>query len=110
MTEKEKLIEMIQNSDKIKRYKRLEALMNNNDEIKGRIQDLKKLQQQMINAKEMEKPRAYKDFKIRYDTLKKEIEEYPLMAEYFSLQAEINGAIQHIIEAIEQEINDQLRL
>lgn len=110
MTERDKLIKMIEESDPIKRYRRLEALINNSETIKSRMRDLKKLQQQMINAKEMEKHHAFQDFKTRYDALKEEIEAYPLMSEYFSLQAEINDMIQHIVDAIEREISEQLRL
>jgi cell fate (sporulation/competence/biofilm development) regulator YmcA (YheA/YmcA/DUF963 family) len=110
MTERDKLIEMIKESDTIKRYQRLETRINSNEAIKSRMHELKKLQKQMVNARELEKPRAFKDFKARYDALKHEIETYPLMSEYFDLQTEINDAIQHIVDAIEREIRDQLRL
>ncbi|MFP4187414.1 MAG: YlbF family regulator [Acholeplasmataceae bacterium] len=110
MSERDKLIEMIEESDRIKRYQRLEKIINNSEEIKSRMQDLKELQQQMINAREMGKSRAFNDFKRRYNALKEEIETYPLMSEYLSLQEEINDAIQHIIEEIERKIHDRLRL
>lgn len=110
MTEKDKLIEMIEKSETVRRYRRLEALINNSETIKTRMNELKKLQQQMINAREMGKTSAHDDFKTRYERMKEEIEAYPLVGEYLFLQAEINEAIQHIIEAISDKINDHLRL
>ncbi len=104
MTEKEKLIEMILQNEEIQRYKRIENIINNNKKLKAKINQLKVLQKQLINAKQVGKIQAISEFESRYQALYNEIEEYPLMSDYLALQGDINEMIQSIQSIIEEGI------
>ncbi|MBU1141835.1 MAG: YlbF family regulator [Firmicutes bacterium] len=104
MTEKEKLIEMILQNEDIKRYRRIEKTINSNKQLKAKINQLKAVQKQLINAKQIEKKQAVIEFENLYETLLKEIEDYPLMSDYLALQGDINEMMQTIQSIIEEGI------
>ena len=105
MSEKEKLIKLIENNEVIQRYKKIESIVNKDKILKRKINQLKTIQKQLINAKEISKTNAIEKFQSEYDKLLEEIEEYPLMAEYLDLQEEINQVIKDVIGIIETTIN-----
>ncbi|AUD64896.1 hypothetical protein BK011_04105 [Tenericutes bacterium MZ-XQ] len=108
MTEKQKIIEMIKNSEEIKRYKAIEKVINDNQDLKLKINQLKTVQKQLVNAKEIQKEKSAEHFQKLYDDLLDEIEAYPLMSDYLALQGDINEMIQAIAEIIEDGINNEL--
>jgi cell fate (sporulation/competence/biofilm development) regulator YmcA (YheA/YmcA/DUF963 family) len=104
MTEREKLIQMILENETIARYRRIETLINGNKELKGKIGELKSIQKQLVNAKEIQKTEAIITFQKRYDDLLATIEAYPLMSDYLALQSDINEMLQSIVSIIEDGI------
>jgi cell fate (sporulation/competence/biofilm development) regulator YmcA (YheA/YmcA/DUF963 family) len=108
MTEKEKLIEMLANDEEIKRYKRIESMINEHKELKKKMNQLKSLQKQLVNAKQIEKTEAVKQFQKQYDEQFDEIENYPLMSDYLALQSDINTMIQSIVDIIEEGIEKDM--
>ncbi len=108
LTEKDKLIEMIKNDERIKRYQAIENIINNDEKLKAKINKLKTIQKQLVNAKEINKQKSVEHFQKQYDTLLEEIELTPLMSDYLALQGEINEMIQAIAEIIEDGINKEL--
>ncbi len=106
MTEKEKLIQMILENEDIKRYKRIEKIINDNKELKTKIGALKSVQKQLVNAKEIQKPEAILAFEARYQVLLDEIESYPLMSDYLALQGDINEMLQAIQDIIQNGIEN----
>ncbi|MBN2299855.1 MAG: YlbF family regulator [Acholeplasmataceae bacterium] len=102
MTEKDKLIRMILENEDVIRYKKIEKIINNDKKLKTQMSQLKAIQKQLINAKQIEKKQAIIELESRYQMLLKEIEETPLMSDYLALQGDINEmlhSIQDIIEA-----------
>jgi cell fate (sporulation/competence/biofilm development) regulator YmcA (YheA/YmcA/DUF963 family) len=108
LTEKEKLIEMIKNNETIKRYQAIEKVLNSNKELKQKINKLKSIQKQLVNAKQINKTESIKHFDKLYNELLEEIEAYPLMSDYLALQGDINDMIQHITQIIEDGVNKEL--
>lgn len=108
LTEKQKLIEMIKNNEQIQRYKAIEKVINDNQDLKNKINQLKTVQKQLVNAKEIQKEKAIIHFQEIYDSLLEEIESYPLMSDYLALQGDINEMIQAIAEILEDGINNEL--
>ena len=104
MTEKEKLILMLKENEEIKRYQRLERLINSNKELKAKMGELKSLQKQLVNAKHIGKTQAIESFQARYDTLYQSLLDYPLMSDYMALQSDINELLQNIVGIIEEGI------
>jgi cell fate (sporulation/competence/biofilm development) regulator YlbF (YheA/YmcA/DUF963 family) len=58
MSEKDKLIQMVKENETIIRYKKIEKIINEHQEIKEKIQKLKAIQKQLVNAKEIGKTEA----------------------------------------------------
>jgi len=108
LTEKEKLLEMVQNDERIKRYQAIEKVINSNKILKQKINKLKTIQKQLVNAKEIQKQKSIEHFQALYDELLEEIETYPLMSDYLALQGDINEMIQAVAEIIEDGINKEL--
>lgn len=102
MTEKEKLIQMIEEDEEIQRYKRIELAINQNRELKVKFNELKSVQKQLVNAKHIGKKEAIDAFQTRYDALYEAIEAYPLMSDYLALQSDINDMIQSIVGILEE--------
>lgn len=102
MTEKEKLIQMIEEDEEIQRYKRIEQAINQNRELKAKFNELKNVQKQLVNARHIGKKEAIDAFQTRYDALYEAIEAYPLMSDYLALQSDINDMIQSIVGIIEE--------
>ncbi|VEU80684.1 YlbF family regulator [Haploplasma axanthum] len=103
-----KIIEKIKNEPKIKRYKELEDILNQNQEVSHKIEELKNIQKQMINAKNLGKIEIQTKLENDYQNKLEEIENYPLMTEYMDLQEEINVFLQNIKEIIESGIDSDL--
>jgi len=108
MDEKQKLIQMLKKNEQIQRYKAIEKVINENEDLKHKINQLKTVQKQLVNAKEIQKEKAIHHFQEVYDTLLDEIESYPLMSDYLALQGDINEMIQTINEILEDGINKEL--
>ncbi|PKK96555.1 MAG: hypothetical protein CVV58_05760 [Tenericutes bacterium HGW-Tenericutes-3] len=104
MTEKEKLIDLVIQNEEIQRYKRIEKVINDNKNLKAKFNQLKAIQKQMINAKQIGKQQAIIEFEKRYQTLLDEIESYPLMSDYLALQGDINEMLQQVQSIIEEGI------
>jgi len=102
MTEKEKLIQMIEEDEEIQRYKQIELAINQNRELKAKFNELKSVQKQLVNAKHIGKKEAIDAFQTRYDALYEAIEAYPLMSDYLALQSDINDMIQSIVGILEE--------
>ena len=109
MTEKEKMIDMILKNEDIQRYKRIEKIVNNNKQLKDKINQLKAVQKQLINAKQIGKTQAIIEFEKRYNTLLNEIESYPLMSDYLALQGDINEMLQQVQSIIETGIEKDFK-
>ena len=106
MSEKDKLIQMVKENETIIRYKKIEKIINEHQEIKEKIQKLKAIQKQLVNAKEIGKTEAVNAFQEKFDVLYKEIEEFPLMSEYLALQSDINDMMQTIQDIIQEGIEN----
>jgi cell fate (sporulation/competence/biofilm development) regulator YmcA (YheA/YmcA/DUF963 family) len=101
MNERDKLIQMVQSNESVKRYLKIEKIVNENPKIRSQIENLKTIQKQMINARELGKNKAFQVFQEKYQFLLEEIENEPIMLEYFPLQSEINQLLEHILNIIE---------
>ena len=109
MTEKEKLIDMVLKNEDIQRYKRIEKIVNNNKQLKDKINQLKAVQKQLINAEQIGKTQAIIEFEKRYNMLLNEIESYPLMSDYLALQGDINEMLQQVQSIIETGIEKDFK-
>jgi cell fate (sporulation/competence/biofilm development) regulator YmcA (YheA/YmcA/DUF963 family) len=102
MNAREKLIHMIEENEDVQRYKRIEEIINHNQELKTKFNELKSVQKQLVNAKHIGKKEAIDAFQVQYDALYEAIEAYPLMSDYLALQSDINDMIQTVVNILEE--------
>lgn len=100
---------MIKNNESVKRYQKIEKILNENEDLNSMINKLKTIQKQLINAKEIQKQKSIEHFEQLYNKLFEEIQCYPLMSDYLALQGEINDMIQQVTQVIEDGVNKELK-
>ena len=105
MTSKDEIISYFNSKDEVKRLKELEHLIDKDDVLKNKINEVKKLQQKMINSKEYNLINQYKEDKRLYDELLEEINDYPFMGEYLDLLDLVNNELRYLTDGINEEID-----
>ena len=109
MSEKEKLIQMIKEDPNIIRYRKIEELIHKDQELGRKMNQLKAIQKQLVNAKELQKTQAIQTYQNAFDALYEEIESYPLIPEYLALQSDINAMLKEIQSIIEEGIENDFK-
>lgn len=104
------IIDVINNNEKIKRYRELEKLVNEDQDVLNLIDELKAVQKQIVHAEKLEKKDMLKVLQEKADDINNSIFNYPVMAEYLDLQAEVNELIQSFKEVIETSLAKDLAL
>ena len=110
MSEKDKLIEMIESHPDIIRYKKIEKLINEHQELKDKFNELKAIQKQLVNAKQIQKKEAILHFEKQYQELLDTIDNYILMSEYLELKNNKNDMLKEITKIIEEGIEEDFSI
>ncbi|HHW79587.1 MAG TPA: hypothetical protein GX742_02155 [Acholeplasmataceae bacterium] len=99
------IIDKIKSNEKIKRYRELEEIINNNESINEKINNLKQIQKQIVHAKEYKKETYLAKLENEYATIYENITKHPIMAEYLDLQEEINNLLKDFSNIVEKGVN-----
>lgn len=108
MKTKNVIITKINENSKIIRYKELEKIINNDQALGAKMQELKAVQKQIVHAEKLQKNEQLSILKIQYDNMLENITNHPLMAEYIDLQEEVNHFLQEFKNIIESGIDSDL--
>lgn len=92
-------------SELVKRIHNLENIIDNSPMLNSKLADLKKIQKQMVNAKEFNQTNQYLVYKKQYDDLYQTILDYPFVEEYLDLLDEANFMLNEVTTIIEKKIN-----
>ncbi|MDE6047274.1 MAG: YlbF family regulator [Anaeroplasmataceae bacterium] len=103
------LKEAFQQEAVVKRIHELENYIDTNIELKEKMQNLKLLQKQMVNAKEYGQSKQYALYNDEYQKLYQQILDYPFVEEYLDLLEEANQMLITVTNIIETKINLKLR-
>lgn len=106
--ELEKLLQLLDQNETIKRYKEIEERVNNNEKLTQLVEDIKEAQKDAVQFAHYGKPEAEKEAIKRADELTAQFDEHPLVLAYREQLAEANDLLQHITAMIQRGINDQL--
>lgn len=86
----------------VKEYQQYEAVLKKHPELLTMEEELKTMQKEMIVAKAKEQ-----DIDIaRYQKLKKQFEEHPLVVNYMYLKEEVNTLLQETASLINEGLNE----
>lgn len=103
MNPKDALIQVIENDEKTKRFKELDAIIETHPTLYKDYENLKLLQQKMVRAKANKK--TLTDEEKTYNNALDSLMNHPLMSEYLDLIESINEDIKWVTETIESSIN-----
>lgn len=99
-----KIVEAIQQDPNVKRFKELEAIIDQDANLQADYKSLLNAQKVMVQ-REVTKHKDYEDAKQHYESLKEKLLEHVLMSEYLDLLETLNEDIHLIQTIIEDEIN-----
>lgn len=91
------------NLDVIKEYQKYEDLISNNEEIKALENMMKAYQKKIVNQKAKQDSNVVDTIK-KYQQLKDEFENHPLVVNYLYLKDEVNNLLQTINAYINREL------
>lgn len=106
--ELEKLLQLLEQNETIKRYKEIEQRVNNNEKLTQLVEEIKAAQKDAVQFAHYGKPEAEKEAIKHADELTAQFDEHPLVVAYREQLAEANDLLQHITTMIQRGINDQL--
>jgi cell fate (sporulation/competence/biofilm development) regulator YmcA (YheA/YmcA/DUF963 family) len=106
--ELDKLLALIGEDQRIKRYKELEARVQKNTKLNELVEQIKAAQKDAVQFAHYDKPEAEKSAITRADALTQEFDEHPLVVAYRAQLVEANDLLQHITEMIQYRMNDEL--
>lgn len=99
------LIETLEAQEEVKRFRDIQNLMENNFELKKKIDEYKKWQQRVV-IHEHRTGETDERAEEKLDRLYNELLDIPILNEYLNLMNEINDVIQSITNIIEETINE----
>lgn len=102
-----KLVDELKKSPLVKRYKELETIIDNDENLKKEYNKLLDLQKDMVNKRERY-PKLFDEAKAKYDQQKEKVMSFLILEEYLDLQLEINEDLQMIQSIITEELNQDI--
>ncbi|MCF7925846.1 MAG: YlbF family regulator [Candidatus Izimaplasma sp.] len=105
MTKLDELIEAIQNEAAVKRYKKLEKIINNDSQLSKDYQALITTQKQVVNYEHKNDPRL-KEAQKDYQIILEQLEQHPLFNEFIELQEWVNNDLKMLQAMIEDALTD----
>lgn len=101
----ELLIEELVNTEEVIKFKRLEKLVLENQEIYLKLNRLHEVEKQAVNAKELGLENTYIAYKKEYDEILKSFEDDVLISSYLTAKEEVLYLVNLVTGIIEKEIN-----
>lgn len=102
------LKEAFLNLPEVKRIHELEQVLDHNPTLNQMISEMKKIQKQMVNAKEYHQEKQYIEYKKNYDAIYEQILNYPFVEEYLELLEQTNSILENTAFLIQSKINNKL--
>ncbi|CAD2077702.1 hypothetical protein GCM10007275_06920 [Jeotgalicoccus coquinae] len=106
--EAKKLGKMMSETDQVEFFKKAEAKIHENQEIREKMASLKSLQQQAVNFQNYGKERAYKMTEEKLAKIEQELDEMPLVDQFKESQAGVNELLQMVSHAISSTVTSEI--
>ena len=109
MNSTKEIIDYLNNLEEVKRFKKLEEIINNNSSIKNKLNELNDIKKKMVNSKEFNQINQYSLYKKEYDNIYKELIDMPFIEEYFELKEYVYNLLTNLKNDIEYQIEDIIK-
>ena len=90
------------------KFKKLEKLVLENEEISLKLERLHEVEKQAVNAKELGLENTYFVYKKEYEEIIKSFEDDVLISMYLNAKEEVLSIVKLVTETIEREINKKI--
>lgn len=102
------LAKILAEQEEIILYKKAELQVAKHRRIQELIANIKRKQQELVNAKHLNKKNYIKQLEEELDQLNNELHDIPLIDQFQQSQAEINKYLQSLLNVIKLEISKKI--
>lgn len=102
------LAEEIAQQEDVRLYQQAEHQIKHHKRVQSLITQIKKKQQELVNAKHIKKTKYIKKLEEELDILNKELHQIPIVDQYQQTQAEVNKYLQSLIRLIKEQISKNI--
>lgn len=103
-----KLGQMISETEEVEQFKKCEAKIHENQNVREKMAGLKSLQKQAVNFQAYGKEKALKLTEEKLSNIEKELDEIPIVDEFKASQTEVSEIMQMVSHAISQTVTDEI--
>ncbi len=100
--------DMIAETEEVDFFKRAEAQINENQQIREKIASLKSLQKQAVNFQHYGKERALDLIEKKIQKIEEEIDAVPIVQEFKQSQSDVNSLLQMVSTAIANQVTNNI--
>ena len=106
--EAKQLGRMMSETEQVEFFKKAEAKIHENKEVREKMASLKSLQKQAVNFQNYGKDRAYQMTEEKIKNLETELDEMPIVVQFKESQGEVNGLLQMVSHAISKTVTEDI--
>lgn len=99
---------MIANTEQVEFFKKAEAQINENQQVREKIASLKTLQKQAVNFQHLGKEKALKLVEGKIAQIEEEIDSIPIVQEFKQSQVDVNELLQLVSNAIANNVTNEI--
>ncbi|ACA39251.1 RicAFT regulatory complex protein RicA family protein [Lysinibacillus sp. fkY74-1] len=99
---------MIANTPEVEFFKKAEAQINENQQVRERIASLKSLQKQAVNFQHLGKEKALKMIEDKIAKIEEEINDIPVVQQFKESQGDVNDLLQLVSNTIANNVTNEI--
>ena len=99
---------MIANTPEVEFFKKAEAQINENQQVRERIASLKSLQKQAVNFQHLGKEKALKMIEDKIAKIEEEINDIPVVQQFKESQGDVNDLLQLVSNTIANTVTNEI--
>ncbi|MBO9128904.1 RicAFT regulatory complex protein RicA family protein [Bacillus sp. 165] len=102
------LAKMIATTEEVDFFKKAEAQINQNENVRKAIEQIKALQKHAVNLQHYGKIEALKKVESQIEGLQNELEAIPVVQEFQASQVHVNDLLQLVASTITNKVTDEI--
>ena len=103
-----KLLDYFNNIPEVIRLKELKNYIESNEKIINKFDEIKNVQKQIVNAKEINQINQLKVYEDEYKRLNQELLDIPFVEEYLELMNYVDQMINSFVKEVEYQIDKKI--